>query len=102
MYCDGYSFQGEGVTKGRGFRDPPPRKKRNGRGGGPGGFSGSSAVKDAAMLMDPFAKGLKSKFGKEGDEREPACVSSGYHDACHCVISPCPTKSRSVVKMPTD
>ena len=69
MYCDGYSFPGEGVTKGRGFRDPPPRKKRNGRGGGPGGFSGSSAVKDAAMLMDPFAKGLKSKFGKEGDER---------------------------------
>jgi hypothetical protein len=89
VYYDGYSFQGEGVAKDprhthqaiwpkfrsasedlrkdRGFGDPPPLpgKKRNG-----GGKPGPSAGKDAAMPMDPVARGLKpaAKGGKGGDE----------------------------------
>jgi hypothetical protein len=85
VYYDGYSFQGEGVTKDsrhkhqaiwpkfrsasedlrkdRGFGDPPPLpgKKRNGEG----------AVKDAAMPMDPVARGLKpaSKGAKGRDAK---------------------------------
>ena len=84
VYYDGYSFQGEGVTKDSGtstrrsgpsservrgsqegprVRDPPPLpgKKRN----------GEEAVKDAAMPMDPVARGLKpaSKGAKGGDAK---------------------------------
>ena len=94
VYYDGYSFQGEGVTKDsrhkhqaiwpkfrsasedlrkdRGFGDPPPLpgKKRNGKGGGMSG-----AVKDAAMPMDPVARGLKpASKGAKGETRSsPLC-----------------------------